>query len=164
MKVPALLIAAASIGGGCTGGSQAQPPSTRATVPASTQTVLKEVELRHAVYLARIEVHTTITPDGRLRQVRIDNKSWGPNDLDPKYERRVIREGRLTPQQMRDMAASFVGWESLAGRYSGVPDGGEISLRYGDKTVSGGSATPKQVWDIQKRIDDVAMKMPVLEK
>ena len=161
--------------GGCTEGSERTGPTTTAATEAATQSAatqtaapqptpaLKAVDLRYGVYLARIEIHTTITPDGSLRSVRTDNKSYGPDDIDPKNEHRVTRQGRLTPEQIADLASMFVGWESLSeDRYGGVADGGDIQLRYGDRTVSGGSETPKQVWDILGRISELVSKMPVV--
>jgi hypothetical protein len=121
--------------------------------------------MRHRVYLFRHDVHTTITPDGLLRSVQIHNKTYGPGDADPKSERVEVREGHLTPQQMGELAAMFEGWESYATtRYGGVPDGGEIELRYGDKTVAGGSATPERVWEIDRHINELTRKMPVVKE
>ena len=138
------------LAGGCDRQSASGPvagaPVARAPVTTqATQPSLKEVDLRHGVYLARIEIHTTITPGGQLRSVRTEGKSYGPRDIDPKLERRDVRQGQLTPEQMAELAALFTGWESLSSLpYGGVPDGGHTELRYGDKIVSGGSDVPKQ--------------------
>jgi hypothetical protein len=136
---------------------------TRPATQDARRPVFKAVDLRSGVYLARLETRTTITPDGLMRSVLTTGKSYGPNDLDPKHERREIREGRLTPGQMAELAALFAGWESLSDQeYGGVPDGGHVQIRYGDKSVSGGSAVPKQVRDVQIRISELAATMPVV--
>ena len=74
---------------------------------------------------------------------------------------RTTREGRLTPDQMAGLARLFDGWERLSDRpYGGVPDGGTIRLRYGDKTVTGGSRVPRQVRDAHLLIREIAATMP----
>ncbi len=143
---------------GCT--SKAEHPATR---PA-TQPVLHSIDLHFGLYLQRFDDRTTITADGLLRSLRTQNKSYGPKDLDPKYERIEIREGRLTPQQMSELAALFANWDSLSSeRYGGVPDGGDIEIRYGDKIVRGGSAVPAAVRAVQTRISDLGRAMPVVK-
>jgi hypothetical protein len=141
-------------------------PATRRATPATTQHVaLKPIDLWTGVYLARIDISTTITADGVLRRVQIMGKSYGPKDLDPKHEQREIREGRLTTEQRAELAQMFSAWDSFSTeRHGGVADGGEIRLRYGDKTVSGGSATPEAIWKIRARIDELARSMPIVEK
>jgi hypothetical protein len=165
MKIFTLLVAATLLVGGCDARSRVAQPASRSTAEITTQPNLRAVDLRHGVYLARIEIHTTITPDGLMRSVRIDGKSYGPSDIDAKQERTEIRQGHLTPAQISELAALFAGWEALSDeRYGGVTDGGDIQVRYGDKTVAGGSATPKQVWDVYDRISELTAMMPVVKK
>lgn len=161
-----LFVTALLIVGGC-GDPPTKVPGTSSqpTFRPAGQAVLKAVDLQSGVYLARHEVHTTITPEGVLRSVRTENKSYGPRDIDPKQERIQIRAGRLTPAQMSELAGLFAGWESLSREpYGGVPDGAEIRIQYGDKTVAGGSAAPKQIWMINARVSELAGTMPVVEK
>lgn len=140
-----------------------EQPATRPTT-AGTRPALKSVELHYGIYLARFDVSTTVTPDGLLRSVRTSNKSYGPNDLDPKFQRVEIREGRLTPQQVADLARLFAGWDALSAKpYGGVPDGGDVTIRYGDKTVSGGSEVPGQVSSVRARLDELTATMPVVK-
>lgn len=154
-------IVAALFIAGCTQPSATQNPATRPAAQTAHQPALKAVDLRYGVYLARIEIQTTITPDGLLHSVRTDNKSYGPNDIGAQHERHEIREGRLTPAQCAELANMFTGWETLSDQpYGGVADGPDVHLRYGDKTVSGGSALPPQVQAIQRRITDLATQMP----
>src|SRR5688572_19769169 len=156
ISLAALFIVGGLLIDGCKGRASDRPTAMGAVRPA-----LKEVELLWGIYLARLESRTTITADGRLRQVRLENKSDGPGISGVRIER---REGRLTPEQMDKLAALFEGWQSLSGeRYGGVPDGGHIRLRYGQKTVKGGSATP-QVWTIQLCIDELAAGFPVVRE
>jgi hypothetical protein len=139
-------------------------PAIQPTTASSTQPILKSVEMHYGIYLARLDLHITVSPDGLLRSVRTDNKSYGGNDVDPKHERVEIREGKLTAEQMADLAHLFADWDSLSSHpYGGVPDGGEIKIRYGDKTVSGGSAVPKQVTDVRVRLSELAQSMPVVK-
>ena len=162
VKLPTLLIAAALLNGGCA----EVPQPTTPTPPArpATQAVLKDIELRSGIYLARFETYIRITPDGRLRSVFTNNKSYGPNDTDPRHERREVREGRLTPRQMADLASLFAGWESLSSTYSAAADDQETTLRYGAKTVSGGRDLPHQVRQVQHRIHELTATMPVVSE
>lgn len=148
---------------GCADSSEPTRPAPASTTHPVTQPALQAVDLREGVYLARLVIHTTITPEGRLRSVRTENKSYGPTDIDPKLARIEIREGQLSPQQMAELAAMFAGWDSLAAGYPGVPDGPELQFRYGEKTVAGGGA-PQQVWNVRRRIDEIAAGMPVVER
>jgi hypothetical protein len=124
---------------------------------------LKAVDLRHGVYPARIEIHITTIADGQLRSVRTDGKSYGARDTDPKIERREVRQGQLTLEQIADLAALFIGCESLYSLpYGGVPDAGHTELRYGDKVVSGGSEVPKQVRASSRASARWLRRMPVV--
>ena len=141
----------------------ATQPTSQATSQPTTQPALKSTDVHYGIYLARLDVHTTISPGGLLRRERTENKSYGPNDIDPKNERIEIRQGRLTREQMASLAALFAGWDSLSDKpYPGVPDGGDVKIRYGDKTVSGGSSVPEQVRAVHARIDELAETMPVV--
>jgi hypothetical protein len=140
------------------------PTSTSASANTSTRPILRAIELHYGIYLARHELHITVSPDGLLRSVRTENKSYGGNDIDPKNERVEIREGRLTPGQMAELARLFANWDALSSKpYTGVADGGEGSIRYGDKTVSGGTAAPKQFVDARVWLRDVGEAMPVVK-
>lgn len=131
------------------------------TAPA-VQPAIKPIDVQYDIYLARLSAHVTITPDGLLRSVRTENKRHGANDKS--VERTEIRQGKLTPEQIVELTQFFAGWRTLSDKpYGGVPDGGHIAIRYGDKTVSGGSDTPKQVWDVYRRIKELARSMPRIE-
>jgi predicted small secreted protein len=165
MKSTAIVLVASLLLGGCAGNTGSGGRTAEPVTNAATQQRLRTVDVRYGIYLARLEVHTTITSDGLLRSARTQNKSYGPRDIDPKPERTEIREGRLTPEQMKELAALFAGWDSLSNApYGGVPDGGDIRILYGEKAVSGGSAAPRQVWDVKARISELAARMPVVEK
>src|SRR5678816_192633 len=127
-----------------TGTTQPAAPGV-ATSASSTQAVLKPIELHYGIYLARLDLRINVSTDGTLRSVRTDNKSYGGNDVDPKHERVEVREGKLTAEQIAELARLFTDWDSLSTTpYGGVADGGDISIRY-ERTVSGGSAVPKQL-------------------
>ena len=141
-----------------------QRPASQPARASTTQPAIKPIELRYGIYLARLDVRATITSDGLLRCVQTLNKSYGGNDIHPKHERIEICQGRLTAAQMAELARLFAGWDSLSSEpFGGVPDGGEVSIRYGDKTVSGGSGVPKQVSDVRVRISEFAAAMPFVE-
>ena len=147
--------------------SAATQPTTRPvpTTASSTQAVLKPIELHYGIYLARLDIRVTVSAEGVLRSVRTDNKSYGGNDIDPKNERVEVREGKLTAEQIAELANLFTGWDSLSTTpYGGVPDGGDISIRYGEKTVSGGSAVPKQVEDARIQLMEFARSMPAVKQ
>jgi hypothetical protein len=75
-----------------------------------------------------------------------------------------VREGRQTGEQMEDLARLFADWDSLSSEpYSGVPDGGEVSIRYGDRTVSGRSEVPQQVEDVRVHLMELARSIPVVK-
>jgi hypothetical protein len=132
---------------------------------STTQAILKPIELHYGIYLARLDLRVTVSAEGVLRSVRTDNKSYGTGDIDPKNERVGVREGKLTTEQIAKLASLFTGWDSLSTTpYSGVADGGDISIRYGDKTVSAGSAVPKQVEDARIHLMELARSMPVAER
>jgi hypothetical protein len=141
----------------------AQRPTTAPSQPAtrgSTQPVLEAVELRWQAYLARDEFRATISSDGLLRSVHTANKRYGPNDGDPKDERIEIREGRLTREQMSELAKMFADWRSLAGQYGGNADDNQIRIRYGKDEVSGGSVTPKRAWGGLGKYIRASLKLP----
>lgn len=145
--------------------STAAQPTTHPSPPTTPRPTLRPVDLHYSIYLARHDLRITVSADGLLRSVRTDNKTYGPNDLDPKHERVEVREGQLTAEQTADLARLFANWDALSPKpYPGVPDGGDLSLRYGDKTVSGGSAVPKQVTDIRLRLTELAQSMPVVKR
>ena len=150
---------------GCNHSGDATQPATRPT-PTTTgaRPVLRAIELHYGIYLARHDLRITVSPDGLLRSVRTDGKSYGPNDTDPKHERVEIREGQLTAEQIADVARLFADWDSLSSdSYGGVADGGNVSIRYGDKRVSGGSAVPPQVTDVQARLIELAGSTPFVK-
>jgi hypothetical protein len=137
--------------------------TTTTTAPAASQPALRAVELRYGIYLARFDVHVTVSPDGLLRSVRTDGKSYGSGDIDPKLQRVEIREGRLTEAQMADLAHHFAGWHELSSQpYPELVDGGELSIRYGEKTVSG-NEVPRLVTDVRTRLMELAASMPVVK-
>jgi hypothetical protein len=149
---------------GCNGPSSATQPTTRPvpTTASVTQTLLKPIELRYGIYLARLDLRVSVSAEGVLRSVRTDNKSYGTGDIDPKNERVEVREGKLTDEQISELSKLFTGWDSLSTTpYGGVPDGGDISIRYGGKTVSGGSEVPKQVEEARIHLMELARSMPL---
>ena len=147
---------------GCHPGESKGPPPPP-TAAATTQPALQPVELHYVIELARLDVATTVTSDGRLRSVRTENKSYGWNDIGGGNERFEIREGRLTPQRIEELVHLFDGWESLSSNpYGGVADGGALSVRYGGKTVSGGSGVPPQVNEVRVRLEELSRGMPVV--
>lgn len=133
----------------------------RPVAAAATQPGLKSIDVREGIYPARLEIHTTVSPTGLLRSVRTEGKSYGPNDAPGSRERVEVRQGQVTAAQMDELRRLFAGWEQLAGSYNGVPDGPEITVRYGDKTVRGGSGAPAQVVDVCERLRELAKSMPV---
>jgi hypothetical protein len=115
---------------------------------------LREIEMRSGVYLARVESHVMVQPDGAVRSERTMNKGFPSEQIE-------VREGKLSSTQMEDLAASFTGWEDFDAHYSGVADDREISIRYGDKTVEGGSGLPRKVLDIRKKLMEIVNALPV---
>lgn len=147
-------------------GDLTQPATQRSTTTTTTSTnpVLKPIDLHYRIYLAGLDHRITVSADGTLRSVRTDNKSYARNDIDPKHERVEVREGKLTAEQVADLARLFADWDSLSTTpYRGVPDGGDTSIRYADRTVSGGSEVPKQVTDACARLMELARSMPVVK-
>lgn len=138
------VVIAFALAAGCAGGS---PPR------------LKPVDLRSSLYLARHESHTTISPSGRLHNVTTWNKTYGPDDR-AGPSKTEVRDGQLTSAQMVELVRMFRGWDSLSGAYGGVPDGGDVEIKYGDKRVTGGSGLPKQILTIEQRIRQLAESMP----
>ena len=135
------------------------------TTTTTPQPVLKPIEMHYGIYLARLDHRITVAPDATLRSVRTENESFGGNDIDPKHERVEVRQGTLTGEQVADLARLFVDWDSLSSQpYGGVADGGDLLVRYGDKTVSGGSGVPEQVTDIRVRLSELARSMPVVKR
>jgi hypothetical protein len=130
--------------------------------PSTQPLALQPINARYGIYLARIDIRTTIAADGRLRSVRTHNKSYGP--ADKVVEQIEIRQGRLTPEQMSDLARLFVGWDALSDVCENVPDGPEVQIRYGDKVITGGRGLPRQVWDVHRRITELATSMPKVER
>ena len=148
---------------GCNNVSGATQPATRPspTTASTTQALLQPIELHYGIYLARLDLRVTVSAEGVLRSVRTDNKSYGTGDIDPKNERVEVREGKLTPEQIAKLASLFTEWDSLSSKpYPGVTDGGDVSIRYGDKTISGGSEVPKQVTDARIFLMELARSMP----
>jgi hypothetical protein len=91
-------------------------------------------------------------------------KRYGPNDGAAKEETVEIREGQLTAEQRAELAGLFTGWDALSSEpYSGVPDGGDYTVRCGDKTVSGGNGVPRQLTDVWGRLQELAKGMPVVK-
>ncbi len=132
--------------------------------PTASGIRLKSIDLHCGIYLARLDVHITVTPDGLLTSHEINNKSYGGNDVSPKYEQHEIRRGRLTPEQMRQLADLFSGWDALSDKpYPGVPDDAEIVIRYGEKTVTGCSNDPQQFPAIYAQLKKWSAQMPVVE-
>jgi hypothetical protein len=163
MKRVSIFVVFGLLLGGCVSVPGTKPPTTKTTANRDSQPSLRAIDLKEGVYLARLDIHTTITPDGLLRAVRTENRSFGPDDIDPKSARIEIREGRLSPHQMAELAAMFAGWDSLSNGYPSVPDGPELQFRYGEKTVSGGR-TPEQVWEVRTKIYEWAAKMPIVDR
>jgi hypothetical protein len=125
---------------------------------------LKSVDLTVRVHLARLEIHITISPAGAVRCIRTENKSWGAGDIDPGKEHHEIRAGQLTKAQKAELSKRFAGWEVLSNKpYGGVADGPEIRIQYGEQVVSGGSALPKQVLELNQTIAALAAKMDVVK-
>jgi hypothetical protein len=131
------------------------------TTGPATRPALKAIEVRSGVYLLRVEVVTTVSPEGVVRRVRTENKSYGANDKagPPRVE---VREGRLTEAQMEELAKLFDGWEKWEDRYGGVPDGGTMEVTYGGKRVRGGSRAPEQVQEVVRRVEALGEVMPVV--
>lgn len=149
---------------GCENRGDSPPTAPRpATATTRTRPALRPIEMRFEIYLARLDHRITVSPDGILRSVETVNKSYGPNDLDPARQRIEVREGRLTAEQMAELTRLLMGWDSLSSQpYGGVPDGGDVTIRYGDKTVSGGSEVPRQVTAVRIRLRQLARSMPVV--
>jgi hypothetical protein len=159
-----LILIVAALLLGCNNPSETTRPTTRPapTTASTTQALVKPIELHYGIYLARLDLRITVSRDGVLRSVRTDNKSYGTGDIDPKNERVEVREGKLSTEQIAELASLFTDWDSLSTTpYGGEPDGGDISIRYGDKTVSGGSAVPKQLEDARIQLMELARSMPV---
>ncbi|GEM_PF-6514024 len=147
----------------CTACTHTSQPPTRPT-SFTTQPTLKPIDLHYSIYLARFDQRITVSPDGLLRSVQTENKSYGGNDIDPKLQRIEIREGKLTLQQMTDLSRLFANWGSLSSTASGnLADGPDISIRYGDKTISGGTELPRQVMNIQVKLTELARSMPLVD-
>lgn len=131
-----------------------------ATAPA-TRPALKAVDFDLDLYLARLEIHTTITPAGKVRSVRTENKSYGPND-NPGPPRTEVREGNLSPMEIAELSRLFQDWEKLKDSYRGPADGPVIKISYGDKQIISGSAdAPKNVLLVQERILEISRAFPV---
>jgi len=164
MKIPTTVIACALVAGTLAPETKADEPSTKPSTRTTTQSILKHLDFRTGIYLARFEHRITITSDGKLKSVRRENISYGPKDIDPKLERREIRQGQLSPKQIAEIAAISAGWDSLSDKpYTGPADGRELWIKYGEKVVSGGDA-PKQVLDLKRFITDAAAKMEVVKE
>jgi hypothetical protein len=151
-NAPCLLVFLAILSSGC---SRPQTPKE-----ASNSPPLKAIDLRYGVYLARIEIHTTVSPDGHVHRLRTDNKSYHPND-NPGRAKIEVRDGRLTPDQMTELARLFSGWESLDAEYNGVVDGPDIEFTYGEKRIHGGSL-PKKAAQAMERVEELAQSMPAV--
>lgn len=124
--------------------------------------LLKPVDLRSSIYLARYETHIVISPSGYLRSVTTSNKTYGPNDK-AGPARTEVREGQLSAQQMAELSRLFAGWDSIAGAYASVADGGEVEIRYGNKSVTG-NQLPKRAEAVQRQIQKFAESMPRVEE
>jgi hypothetical protein len=134
------------------------PATQPAQIPATREAAM--IEVHYSIYLARIDYRTTVTESGFLRSVRIDNKSWGANDITD--ERTEIRQGQLTRAQMTELLKLFEDWDSLANTYGGVPDGGNIEVRYRDKQVIAGSEAPPRMWDVAHKVRALGDAMPLV--
>src|SRR5512146_178975 len=77
--------------------SQPGPSSQASRNRAATSPgpLLRAIDVRDSVYLARIEIHTTVSPTGLLRRVRTFGKTYGPNEQDVGTGTEV-NEGQLT--------------------------------------------------------------------
>jgi hypothetical protein len=160
-----LIVAAFLFGCDSPSGTTQSTPRPALATASTTQAVLKPIELRHGIYLARLDMRVTVSEEGVLRSVRTENKSYGKADIDPKHERVEVREGKLTAEQITELASLFANWDSLSTTpYGGVADGGDISIRYGVKTVSGGTAVPKQVEDARIHLMELARSMPLAKR
>jgi hypothetical protein len=126
------------------------------------QPAARTIDLHITNYLARFDEHMRIDPDGSAECVRIENKNFGGGDTALGPERRAVREGRLSPGEMFQLTALFVDFDSLSDKpYGSVPDADGIQLRYGGKTVAGGSEIPDSVRKIISRIDELVEHMPI---
>jgi hypothetical protein len=122
---------------------------------------MSEVDLHYTIYLLRLDIHTTISPHGKLHSAIVEGKSQGPKDnVGPSLV--TVHEGQLSQKQISELVRLSVGWEKLNDSYGGVADGPEINLRYGDKLVGGGSELPAQVSEAQERINEIAREMPTI--
>ncbi len=138
------------------------PPSPRVHDVSTADSPLKRIEVKYGEPMARLEMQTTISADGQLRHIRTDNKVFGNGDKSA--ERTEMRSGKLTPEQMKDLARIFAGWEALSSRdFIPVPDAPGITIRYGGADgviLPVGRGIPKQVDDIYRRINELAAAMP----
>jgi hypothetical protein len=151
---------------GCRPEKSKPGPSSQASrnrAATSPGPLLRAIDVRDSVYLARIEAHTTVGPTGLLHRTRTFGKTYGPNERDVGM-RTEVNEGQLTPGQMAELAAIFAGWDNLADKYQGVVDGPEIEFRYGEKRIVGGSAMPEKVWGAYQRIQELADSMPRVDQ
>jgi hypothetical protein len=74
-------------------------------------------------------------------------------------EETEVHAGKLSPEQMREVAALFVNWEKWETEYPAVADGGSTSLRYGARSVRGGKL-PREVAEICDRVEALGKSVP----
>lgn len=159
-----LLITAASAASAANGCSGARPSSPARSIADDSQPALLPIDATFKLYLPRIQERVTIDPDGHLRYRRTDNKNWGPNAADSKQEKTETREGRLSAQAKAELAGLFAGWDDWSSEnYPSVPDGLEVSIRYGATTVTGGPL-PTKVRVLAYRLREMARNMPVVPR
>ena len=128
--------------------------------PPSTQPILQAVDLDYGVYLARIDIHTTISPEGFLQSVRTENKRYAPNDINNGKERTELRQGHLTSNQIADLARLFqTAIQVPADKSATVADGPYVHLRYGTTVLTNGNENMDAVRVLVDRIEAITATM-----
>ena len=80
----------------------------------------------------------------------------------PGQERVEVRAGRLSDAQVADVAAIFKGWQTLSAKFGAVPDDAMITIRFGEKTVSGGyTGLPPEVRAVEQKLRELGRSMPL---
>lgn len=114
---------------------------------AATQPSLKDIEYRHSISMAGFSRIISISSSGAVRVVTY---RLGQKD--------VLESGQIEQKKLAELAELFKGWEKLDNFYSGVPDGPDYAIRYGDKTVcaGGGEDTPEQFEKVRQKLEALA--------
>ena len=120
----AAILIGASCGQGPRDAAMGQVPRTPATLPATRPAaVLEPIEYSRTGGFIGTNDHITISPSG---DITVKGKILGE------------RHGQLTPEQMRDVAGLFAGWDKLADNYpppTGSADDFKYEIQYGKKRV-----------------------------